>query len=696
MAAIGGYRGKILRIDLSTGKISSEDTAKYKDFLGGTGLGYKILWDEVKPGTKAWDPENRIIFGVGPLTGSGSPLSGRVSITTLFPVNINELPGTGHMGGHWGAELKFAGWDSVIVQGKAPKPVWIYINDDKVEIRDAKNLWGNGIFRATEEISNEVGSDVQVAAIGQAGENLVRVSCVLCNRSHSAGGVGSVLGSKNLKAIGVKGTGSVAIAADKKVWKEFVNEYLSLLGANNQGVVPTTPQPWAEYYGATRWNAQKGQYWGAANPPVETGECSADDLNRIGYRTHKGVLDHGDGPGQRHHVRSGGCYSCPIRCHVYTDIPALETKYGVSRFNGNTCVGNSFGRGFFDNITSGTETAIEASQLGSALADDYGLWNDYGQFPRDLLYAYRKGILKAKLDPKEYDSIPWKLLDAGDPAFLLDIMKRITFKQGELGKLFADGPAFLEKKWSEIAEYHQTYESSCWKDAHAKHHSSENGGQVGTLINMMYNRDSQNHTHSNYLANGLPLALQKEIGAELFGSPDAIDANNNYKPMNKGKAVFTKMSLIYLELHNSLTACNWTLPVWASPRKDRKYRGDVAMEAKALSHVTGEKISREEIEATGMRILHLFRALTARFMNEKDMRNKHDLANKWVFDYPADKQPFTAGHSRMDRADIELAKDLFYEEMGWDKATGMPTRATLEKAGLKYVADELAKQGLIA
>ena len=216
MAPLGGYRGKILRVDLSTGKISSEDTAKYKDFLGGTGLGYKILWDELKPGTKAFDPENRIIFGVGPLTGSGAPLSGRVSITSLWPNHINELPATGHMGGHWGAELKFAGWDSIIVQGKADKPVWIFINDDKVEIRDARHLWGNGNFRATEEICNEVGSDTQVAAIGQAGENLVRIACVMCNRSHSAGGVGGVLGSKNLKAIGIRGTGAVAIAADKK------------------------------------------------------------------------------------------------------------------------------------------------------------------------------------------------------------------------------------------------------------------------------------------------------------------------------------------------------------------------------------------------------------------------------------------------------------------------------------------------
>ena len=695
MAKLGGYTGKILRVDLSTGKITSEDTMKYKDYLGGVGLGYKILWDEVQPGTGAWSPENRIIFGVGPLTGSGSPLSGRVSITSLYPMHPQELPISGHMGGHWGAELKYAGWDSIIVQGKAEKPVWLYINDDRVELRDATRLWGNGIYRATAEISAELGSDCHVAAIGQAGENLVRLSNIMCDRSHSAGGLGSVMGSKNLKAIGVRGTGAVEIAADKKAWKDLVYEYLSLIGANAGGVVPSTPQPWAEYYGSTRWNSRVGYFWGAANPPIDTGINSADDLNRMGFRTHKGVMDHGEGPGIAHTVRTGGCHSCPIRCHIYTDVPALE-QYGVSRYQGNTCAGNSFGKGFTDKLTSGSENAIVWSQLGSALADDYGLWSDYGLTPRDFVYAYRKGIIKAHLDQKEYDSIPWKLMEAADPAFLVDIMKRITYKTGELGKAFADGPVLLEKRWPEMAEAHKKEGGlEAFKMGHAKHHAAENGGQVGVLFNLMYNRDPMLHTGVNYWGSGLPLALKKEVGAELFGTPDAVEEYNNYKPMNKGKAVFAKLAIIYLELHNSLTACNYTLPVWNSPRKERKYRGDITMEARVLSAVTGETITREQIETTGLRIFTLFRALTTRQMNEKDMRNKHDYANDWVYDYPADKQPFTAGSYKMDRADIELAKDMFYAEVGWDNATGVPTRASLEKLGLKDVADDLGKRGLL-
>ena len=696
MATYGGWAGKVLRVDLSTGKISSEDTiAKYKNFLGGAGLGYKVLWDEVPPGTKAWDPENRLVFGVGPLSGTGSPLSGRVTITSLGPVSYLELPTTGHMGGHWGAELKFAGWDGIIIQGKASQPVWLYINDDQVEIRDAKWLWGNGIFRATAEICTEMGSDAHVAAIGQAGENLVRLSCIMCDRSHSAGGHGSVMGAKMLKAIGVKGSGAIKIAADKKAWKELVHYNLTLLGANSGGVVPSTPQPWAEFSGPTRWTARKGLFWGAANPPVETGECPPEDLNRIALRTHKGVLDHGEGPGEKHSVRMGGCHACPIRCHPMMDVPALE-KYNVSRYQVNTCSGNSHGKSLFTKLKAGTETALECSQLGSALADDYGLWNDYGQYPADFTYCYTKGIFEQRLDAKEYESIPWAAMEANDPAFLIDIMRRITYKQGLLGEAFAEGPYLLEKRWPEVAEAHnKEHDLGCWKWGHHYHHSTENAGQVGALINYVGNRDAMCHTHSNFLGSGLPLNLQKEIGAELFGSPDAVDKIHAYTPMNEGKAAFAKLSLIYRELHNSLTLCNYTLPVWCSPLKARKYRGDADMEAKLYSAVTGEEVSRADMENMGLRILTLFRALTARAMNEKDQRNKHDIANDWVFDYPQDKAPFTPGHDRMDRKDMELAKDMFYAQLGWDQATGMPTRATLEKLALGDVADDLAKRGLL-
>ncbi len=701
MAEYGGWTGKTLRVDLTTGKISSEDTiAKYGDFLGGTGLAYKVLWDEVPPGTKAWDPENRIIFGVGPLTGTGTPTAGRLSITSLWPMAPMELPATGHAGGHWASELKFAGWDSVIVQGKANSPVWIYINDDKVEIRDAKWLWGQGTFQTTAEICSQVGSDAHVAAIGQAGENMVRQSAIMVDRSHGAGGLGGVMGSKNLKAIAVKGSGSLKISADKATWKAAVQNWLTLMGANSGGVVPRNPEPWAEYSGGTRWTATEGLTWGAANPPVVLGDCPPDDLNKLGLRTHKGVLDFnykdpatGKLVGELITVRMGGCHSCPVRCHIMIDLPSLE-KYGVGRYHSNTCSGWQGGQQYPKQPSDPWQRA-ELKALGGVLADDYGVWNNYGEAGTDFVFAYENGIIKEQLSEKEYNSIPWDKLDAGDPAFQLDYFRRIAYKEGELGEALGEGAYRLHQRWNFPPEYYLIHKE--WKFGHPYHHSTEAMGQTGALVNLIFNRDAQNHTHNSFVGAGLPEELKIEIMNEITGMPDSMDPRHDYKPITPGKVRVAVLALAHNEIHNSLTMCDYNgmAGVWASPLKSRNYRGDPDLEINLFNAVTGMNVSLEEYEDYGRRNLNIFRALTARYMNEKDQRNKHDLMPRWAFEEPEDAVPFTKGHDKLDKDDMEKAKDIFYEQLGWDKTTGLPTRAELERLSLGYVADDMAGRGLL-
>jgi len=147
----GGFAGKVLRVDLSTGKISLEDTvAKYREVLGGTGIGYQVLWEEVPAGTAPFDAGNKIVFATGVLAGTGVPCNGRTAVTTLFPSSWPQpLVASGHMGGHFAAKLKYAGYDALIVEGKADRPVWLFIRDGRVEIRDARHIWGTGIRRAT-------------------------------------------------------------------------------------------------------------------------------------------------------------------------------------------------------------------------------------------------------------------------------------------------------------------------------------------------------------------------------------------------------------------------------------------------------------------------------------------------------------------------------------------------------------------
>jgi aldehyde:ferredoxin oxidoreductase len=211
---------------------------------------------------------------------------------------------------------------------------------------------------------------------------------------------------------------------------------------------------------------------------------------------------------------------------------------------------------------------------------------------------------------------------------------------------------------------------------------------------MMYNRECQCHSHSNFLRNGLPVKIQQEIASRLWG-PGAVDEDDRITPMNVSKARFAVWSVLRKELHDSLTLCNWMYPMVASPHKSRRYEGDNGIEARLYSLVTGDAMDAAGLDKVAERIFAMHRVLTMRDMATADMRTKHDTAPDWAFDYPTDQKPFTPGHYKMDRQDIELAKDQFYDVLGWDRKTGAPTRASLERLGLKDVADRLARLGLL-
>ncbi|MBF0528793.1 MAG: aldehyde ferredoxin oxidoreductase [Deltaproteobacteria bacterium] len=691
---IGGWTGRTLRVDLSTGKISREDTIeKYKDYLGGTGVGYKVLWDEVPSGTKPFDPGNKIIFAVGVLAGTGAPCSGRTAVTTLFPTCWPKpLVGSGHMGGHFAAQLKYAGWDAVIIEGQADRPVWLAITDSQVEIKDARTLWGQGIRRTNLEITQLMGPECVVAAIGQAGENMVPLSTIINAVSHSAGGVGAIMGAKKLKAIAVQGTGSVKIAADKNDWEKLVKYHLSLLGANNQHVVPNTPQPWSEYHNpSSRWVASPGRSWGAAAPPIDVGTCDPHDLNHIAHRTNSAAFYLGP-LAWKHTVRGNGCTGCPIRCHTMIKVPAVAEKYGIRDTGQNTCVGLVFGRQFFKTLPGGPtgQANLEACMVGMHLADDLGIWSNYQQLQRDFVKLYYDGTIKNKIGGKEFKELPWDKYEQGDPSFLMDLLPRIAFKQGELGVALGLGTGYLLERWGiKEEEWTRDRKMTYWKMGHPKHHSSEDDGQCGVIINTQYNRDCQCHSHTNFIYNGLPLDVQKLLAAEVWGSPDAVDAPNNFRPMNIHKAYRAKWAIIRKELHDSLSLCNWMGPWVASPLKERSYRGDDSLESKFYSLITGDAKTKEELDMIGERIFTLHRALTIRDMGTQDMRGRHDLIPDWVYGQPGDPPPFTKGSQAMDREDIKKAMDAFYEIMGWDKNTGAPLPATYQRLGLKDVASKL-------
>jgi len=224
-----GYAGKILRVDLSSGSITYVPTVNYADrFLGGRGIAAKIYWDEVSPNVKAFDPENRLIFVTGPLAGFTRLAGSRSQICGKSPATIPELFCYSNVGGSWGAELKFSGYDGTIIQGKSDKPVYLFLQDRIAEIRDASALWGKSSVETREILKGELGSSVKVLATGPAGENLVTFATVLADDDSSgSSGFGAVMGSKRLKAIAVRGSGKV-VAANLERLRE-VTEYVHKL-----------------------------------------------------------------------------------------------------------------------------------------------------------------------------------------------------------------------------------------------------------------------------------------------------------------------------------------------------------------------------------------------------------------------------------------------------------------------------------
>lgn len=228
-----GIRGKTLRVNLSNGSIKEEElSAKLlSQYIGGDGLGTKILYDEVPPGVGALDPDNRLIFATGPLVGTRTQSACMHSVITKSPITDYTIVNS-HANGFWGPRLKFSGFDGIVFEGAAPTPVYLYISNGKAEIRGANHLWGLGAWATDDQIRRELGiKSLSIDAIGEAGENLVRIACIVSDKYHIAarGGTGAVMGSKKLKAVVVHGGENLALANSEsfnelaKKWRK-VNE----------------------------------------------------------------------------------------------------------------------------------------------------------------------------------------------------------------------------------------------------------------------------------------------------------------------------------------------------------------------------------------------------------------------------------------------------------------------------------------
>jgi len=400
-----GWIGKILRVNLTKGEWGVEELDRNiaEKFIGGRGLGSKILYDEIEPKVDPLSPDNKLILATGPLTGTSASAAGRYMAITKSP-----LTGTiacSNSGGHFGAELKFAGFDLIVIEGKSKEPVYLYIEGGKVEIRDAKHLWGKTTHEATDQILSETDMDARVACIGPAGEKLVRFACIINDKHRAAGrsGVGAVMGSKNLKAVAVKGSGSVQVA-DKEAFRKATLDGFQKVKAN-----PVSSQGLPTYGTAiliniinqsgilpTR-NFQEGVFEGAEKI---SGETIAEQIL----------------------VRNRACFACPIACGrvvrvtnpkyaCFSEGPEYESDWALG-----ACCG-------VDNI--------DAIGKANYLCDILGI----DPISAGVTIACGMELFEKGIVSKEEVG---RSLNFGDPDAMVEMVKAIGYREG-FGDILAEG-----------------------------------------------------------------------------------------------------------------------------------------------------------------------------------------------------------------------------------------------------------------
>ena len=699
-----GWTGKILRVNLTDKTVSVSPTDPYKGYIGGMGLANKIMYDEVAPGTDPLAPENKVVFAVGPLTATGVPLAGRTTIASLSTYTKDHQVVDAHTGGMIGAAIKKAGWDAIVIEGASDEPVYLKIDDDDIEIKPADQVWGQGTRATTEALSRKEGTDFCVATIGPAGENLLPYACIINSRNHSAGaGAAAVMGSKKLKALVVRGSQPIYVADPQEV--ADLSDYMlrEVIGSNNNHVVPSTQQEWAEYFDkGSRWTAQKGLTWALAEGgPIDTGEPKPGEINTVGYRCMKAFKDEGP-EAEKYTIKMDGCHSCPIHCYSDLRVPASAANGGYE-ITGNTCVPNFPFTNYMikilgDNtsVEAGSEDALIWDQVFGSTMDDLGLWCNYGQIYRDIAHCYATGLLQKVLPPEEYAEINWEGFKNNDPSMVPPLLAKIAANDSEIAYI-GHGPIVWTERWNDPDWWNTPASTLINVRGWPVHHAHECFGQVGLLYNMVFNRDDMIHSAVNFQGCGLPFELKQQIAAEVWGDASAIDPDKNYTPMNEYKANFAWWSIVTDVLHDSLTLCNWVWPMTMSPTKARDYRGDLDLEAKFMKAVTGEDVTTEDLYKMGAKITTLQRANTARGMvgangqmGTNDFRNVHDVVTEWPFTMDPDIEVFTEGTNKMDKEDFQTALTMMYECFGWDPELGCPTAECLDYYDMPDVKEDLA------
>jgi len=610
----GAYAGKLLFVDLTKGtleeKTLSEELAR--NFIGGYGIGARLLYDRMKPGADPLGPDNILGFVSGPLNGTGAMFGGRYMVVCKSPVTggWNDA----NSGGFFGPELKRAGFDGVFISGASNKPVYLFIKDGKAEIRDAGALWGKDTAETEEALIRETGEkQLRAALIGPAGEKKSLMACVINDKHRAAGrgGCGAVMGSKNLKAVVVRGTGKVPVAHPEKV-KEINAEILDFM---KNGPTVEQVKLFSNFGtgGLTSGNALSGdapvKNWGGAGT-VDMGEESATKLGTFTFDA-------------KYNTKKYACANCPLGCGAHykvddgkwpvgeTDRPEYETlaAFGTMTLNDDA------------------ESIIKCNDI----CNRYGLDTiSVGCTVAWAIECYENGIFTKK----ETDGIE---LTWGNAQAIVAITQAIADQTG-FGKILALGSAGAAKKMGKGSEYLQTV-----RGIELPMHDPRYSPRFART----YQYDP---TPARHVKGGLGLAD--------FRSPNEVKYNY------EGRGQMDVEATCGTEIFNTFGLCvfgGFCMP------KDAAVR--------FIGAVTGWDFKGEDVIKTGKRIMNMRHAFNLR-EGQKPADKENSLPKRCIGEPPLTEGPLkgiTLDHKKM--------ADSFFESMGWNKETLLPTRESLEELG---------------
>lgn len=619
-----GYNGKILRVDLDRESIDVEEPHEnlYHRYLGGGTLALYYLLKELKPKSDPLGPDNTLIFSGSIISGTPAAGLSRFSVAAKSPLTNGF--GEAEAGGWWIPELKFAGFDAIIIKGKASSPVYLWIHEGQAEIRDAASLWGKTTKEAQEEIRRELGDDrIRIALIGPAGEKMCRVSCILNDLKHANGrtGLGAVMGSKNLKAIAVRGKKKMEVADEEAVkrltkWLKDTYEepYFSIgnLGTSRvttmlseQGILPTL-------------NFREGSF-------EEAEAISGETMSKT-------IL-----------VRRGTCYGCFIRCKREVEVREpyfVDPAYGGPEYETVAAFGSMCGI-----------SDLKAISLANQFCNAYGLDTiSTGSLIAFSMECFEAGILTEK----DADGLELRF---GNTEAMLRLLEKIGRREG-VGEVLGEGIQSAAEKFGKGADRFAIHVKGMPVPFH------EPRGKVGVGLGYAVSATGPDHMefpHDPWWSTEAGIALLRPLG--IFNPLDVFDLG----PKKVRLFIYLQQ---YWDLLNTLGVCMFT----AKPFGPQTINGLVDY----VKAVTGWETSLFDLLKVAERHSHMARIFNLR----EGMTAKDDTLPDRLF---SPMEGGTLKGKKIDKEQFSKAIQTYYQMMGWDPETGIPKREKLAELDLDWL-----------